>query len=169
MKIVPEAYEPTIEDTFQKTVDGRHYEIVDTAGFDGFSAFRQSSVSTGDAFLIVYSVAFKTDYEGLEVYIEDITKLRSGHTIPIAIVANKVDLVDSRVTSEEEGRRITARIAAHETLNDVFKIDGPVEYFETSAKMKQGVDDVFHWINANIPSPPVDPERPHHKSRCFFL
>lgn len=163
--IFPEKYDPTIEDNFRKQIGGRMFEFIDTAGVEGFSVFRQSAFANADAFVLVFSVGFDVDYQVLRPFVEDMVKLRSGHTLPIALVANKIDLPEGRKVSTEQGESFAAQIAKHEPF-EIFSIEGPVHYFETSAKTNQGVEEAFTWVMENIATPPAPP-KPHR--RCLLL
>lgn len=58
--IFTSTYDPTIEDTFRKTlsIDGREcaIEILDTAGTEQFTALKELYMRSGNAFILVFSL-----------------------------------------------------------------------------------------------------------------
>lgn len=68
-------------------------EIVDTAGQEEFSSFRDSSLATGDAFLVLFAINSASSWHELKELrrkIIDEHESKNNCTIPMVIVANKV-------------------------------------------------------------------------------
>jgi len=139
-----EFYDPTMEETYENEISyaGKHHhvEIVDTAGQEEFTSFLDSSLSTGDAFIILYainSISSWNDLKSLRSKIFQETEAKnSGHRIPIIIVGNKKDLEEERDTPQETAEEYAASIR--------------VPYVETSAKTGYNVHEAFQLIMSEI-------------------
>ena len=86
-------YDPTIEDSYQKTVSidvtsptgsdtiltySVLLEILDTAGTDQFAAMRELYLKTGQAFLLVYSVTSAASFHDLAAIHDQIIALNES-------------------------------------------------------------------------------------------
>ena len=139
-----EFYDPTMEETYETEIgySGKHHhvEIVDTAGQEEFTSFLDSSLSTGDAFMILYainSVSSWNDLKSLRTKIFQETEAKNaGHRIPIIIVGNKKDLEGERDTTQETAEEYAASIR--------------VPYVETSAKTGYNVHEAFQLMMSEI-------------------
>jgi len=126
-------YDPTIEDTYRKVVDGLpndqtvQLEVLDTAGQEDYVSLRSSWIRTSQGIILVYSVTNRSSHEGLRSFYEDIVQIHEDGLPPILLVANKCDM--KREVSTEEGEKMAKEFHA--------------KYFETSAKLGTGVDTVF--------------------------
>ncbi len=106
-------YDPTIEDSYSvtRTVDGTTYSlaITDTAGQEEYRGLWSSSNLTSDAFLLVYDITQASTLHQLEYFnqlieVERETRMESGRTLPVCIVAgNKCDLASLRQVGAREG------------------------------------------------------------------
>lgn len=156
-----ETYDPTIEDSYRKQVQiaGRSYmlEILDTAGQEEYGSLMDQWIARQDAYIIVYSITSRTSFDKVNKFIQKIYQLHhavnpldanpspealaedSGKpTIPIAIVANKMDREGDREVSREEGERLA------QALHDKAKHLSPkCLFFETSAKNATGIEKAF--------------------------
>ena len=66
-------------------------EIVDTAGQEEFSSFRDSSLATGDAFLVLFAINSASSWHELKELRSKIIRDHESHSsIPMVIVANKL-------------------------------------------------------------------------------
>ena len=70
---------------------GRLYdiEIVDTAGQEEFSSFRDSSLATGDAFLILFAINSQASWLEMKELRSKIIEDKEQPSIPMVIVGNK--------------------------------------------------------------------------------
>jgi len=68
-------------------------EIVDTAGQEEFTSFLDSSLSTGDAFMILYAINSLSSWNDLKTLrskiFHETEGKNAGHRIPMIIVGNK--------------------------------------------------------------------------------
>ena len=80
---------------FQITYEGKLHqvEIIDTAGQEEFTSFLDSSLSTGDAFMILYAINSLSSWNDLKTLRSKIFHgsegKNAGHRIPMIIVGNK--------------------------------------------------------------------------------
>ena len=98
--IFTENYDPTIEDSYRKTVrlaspsfksanQQQHVqvEIIDTAGTDQFEAMRELYMKTGDGFMIVYSVTSRASMREAEEIAHQIRRVRNNrHVRPSSLL-----------------------------------------------------------------------------------
>jgi len=135
-----DSYDPTIENTFTKTVKIRgveyELELVDTAGQDEYSLLPQSYVMNIDGYILVYSVTSVKSLEVVKVIYEKLLDMTGKKQIPLILVGNKTDLRMERVVSPEEGRRCA----------DEWK----AMFVEASAKENQKVSDIFQKVITEI-------------------
>ena len=131
--IFTEKYDPTIEDSYRKTLyepsnpnEPYNLEILDTAGSEQFASMRDLYIRNGDGFLLVYSQTSPGTLKELGSIYSQIQKIK-GHA-PMVIVANKQDLGNG-----ENG------LESAKTLAN--KWSCPV--VETSAKDRKSVEKAF--------------------------
>ncbi|KAI9875294.1 MAG: Ras- protein rsr1 [Pleopsidium flavum] len=129
-----ESYDPTIEDSYRKQieVDGRQciLEILDTAGTEQFTAMRELYMKSGQGFLLVFSITSLSSLDELYELREQIIRIKDDERVPLVIVGNKSDLEEDRAVSR-------ARAFA------VSQSWGNAPYYETSARRRANVDEVF--------------------------
>jgi len=137
-------YDPTIEDSYrsQVVIDGSVciLNIMDTAGQDLYSAMRDHYYRCGEGFLIVYSVATRTGFDDLDQLRSAILRVKEDElvndSVPIVLVANKIDLTNERCISTAEGEAKAKQWGC--------------PYVETSAKNRINVDEVFFTLVREI-------------------
>lgn len=129
-----EFYLPTIGANFSiKEVDidartrAKAY-IWDIAGQSKFSQIRKMFYEKAVGALFVFDVTNRKSFDGINTWNADLAETL-GEAFPSALIANKIDLASQRTVTEEEG---------FEKASDLGMI-----YYETSAKLGQGVDDAF--------------------------
>ncbi|KAH8647486.1 ras small monomeric GTPase [Tricladium varicosporioides] len=129
-----ESYDPTIEDSYRKQidVDGRQcmLEILDTAGTEQFTAMRELYMKTGQGFLLVFSITSQSSLYELAELREQIIRIKDDENVPIVIVGNKSDLEEDRVVSRSKAFSVSQSW-------------GNAPYYETSARRRANVDEVF--------------------------
>lgn len=127
-----ENYDPTIEDTFRKTVQVDnmviHLTVLDTAGQDEFAALVKDSMVKADGFILVYDLTNVGSFQKLKDFVtlftrikdNDIQKLSSdtrtkskNSLLPFVLVGNKLDLIQS----SESARKITSQMAQDFAIN----------------------------------------------------
>ncbi|KAI1713731.1 ras family domain-containing protein [Ditylenchus destructor] len=140
-------YDPTIEDQYIQhcEIDGQWVlmDVLDTAGQEEFSAMREQYMRSGRGFLLVYSVTDEQSFREARKLYRQVLRVKDRGEYPVLLVANKVDLVNQRKVSEQQGRQ----------LADELKLP----YIETSAKDPPiNVDAAFHELVRIVKSFPSD-------------
>ncbi|THW96846.1 ras-related protein RSR1 [Aureobasidium pullulans] len=129
-----ERYDPTIEDSYRKQidVDGRQVilEILDTAGTEQFTAMRELYMKSGQGFLLVFSITSTSSLKELSELREQLVNLKDDPAVPIVLVGNKSDLEEDRAVSRAQAFAVSSGW-------------GNVPYYETSARRRQNVNEVF--------------------------
>ncbi|OMJ91973.1 hypothetical protein SteCoe_5409 [Stentor coeruleus] len=110
-------------------------QIWDTAGQERFRNITNSYYKGAHGIAIVYDVTNRQSYETISTWIDEIGKKASQNTVNV-IIANKSDMINHRVVSEDEGRAL----ANSKSL----------PYFETSAKDDTGVNELFEYMSTKI-------------------
>ncbi|KAH7951814.1 GTP-binding protein Rheb [Rhipicephalus sanguineus] len=135
-----DSYDPTIENTFHKTVKlkGQEYnlKLVDTAGQDEYSIFPQSYSMDIHGYVLVYSINSAKSFEVVRALYEKLLDMTGKVHVPIVLVGNKVDLRVERVVSYEEGRQAAEYMKA--------------AFLEASAKQNQSVFEIFSTMIQQI-------------------
>ncbi|OZJ04384.1 hypothetical protein BZG36_02405 [Bifiguratus adelaidae] len=145
--IFVERYDPTIEDSYRKQVevDGQQcmLEILDTAGTEQFTAMRDLYMKNGQGFILVFSITSMVTMNDLHELREQILRVKDSDKVPMVLVGNKCDLEDERMVSREQGMMLSQQW-------------GAIPFYETSARQKINVDEVFfdlvRQINRQMPS-----------------
>ncbi|KAF2673001.1 ras-domain-containing protein [Microthyrium microscopicum] len=137
-----ESYDPTIEDSYRKTleVDGRQVvlEILDTAGTEQFSiSSPELYMKTGQGFLLVFSITSLSSLTELHELRDQILRIKDATSVPLVLVGNKSDLEDDRAVSRARAFQVSQSW-------------GRVPYYETSARRRANVDEVFRDLCRQI-------------------
>lgn len=151
-----EDHNPTIEDSYLQNVevDGEWcvLDVLDTAGQDEFSAMREQYMRKGHGFIIVYSVTDQQSFRQVRRFYTQILRARDRDSYPMILAANKIDLVQQRVVTPEDGQNLAQELG--------------VQYIETSAKNPPvNVDLIFHDLIRIIRKQPVSPPLISQKPR----
>ena len=115
-----EYYDPTIQDSFRKTVtidtDPVVVEILDTAGQDDYASLNDSFIVKGNGFLLIYSIVESLSLERLEDTARKIFMLKEVEPedgkIGMVVCGNKCDREIDRQISREDGAAFAARYHA---------------------------------------------------------
>ena len=104
---LPSKYEPTIEDLHTKDYkvgsSTLRVNVLDTAGDLSFPAMRQLSISTANAFVLVYSVTESKSFEEVKQLFYEIKETKENFDeIPMVIVGNKKDRHNMREVTTDE-------------------------------------------------------------------
>eukprot|EP00052_Salpingoeca_macrocollata_P013112 m.102558 g.102558 ORF g.102558 m.102558 type:complete len:184 (-) comp18782_c0_seq3:98-649(-) len=157
--IFVEKYDPTIEDSYRKQVDvdGTQcmLEILDTAGTEQFTAMRDLYMRNGQGFVLVYSITAQSTFNDLSELREQICRVKDSDKVPMLLVGNKCDLEDERVVSRSQGEELAKKWLCH--------------FFESSAKMKTNVMEVFADLVRLINSQAPTTTKSAKKGGCVLL
>lgn len=135
-------YDPTIEDSYRKqcNVDTEQVmlDILDTAGQEEYLAMREQYMRTGEGFLLVYAINSRNSLEELQVFYEQIQRVKDTDNVPVLVVGNKSDLEIERQVSFEEGAAFAKSLRC--------------PFLETSAKQRINVEEAFYGLVRTIKS-----------------
>lgn len=102
----------TFSSKYKRTVEEMHHgefnvagvhltlDILDTSGAYEFPAMRALSISSADAFILVYDVTDASTFEEARALRDQIHETKGGTAVPIVVVGNKIDLTGDREVSE---------------------------------------------------------------------
>lgn len=102
----------TFSPKYKRTVEEMHHgefnvagvhltlDILDTSGAYEFPAMRALSISSADAFILVYDVTDASTFEEARALRDQIHETKGGTAVPIVVVGNKIDLTGDREVSK---------------------------------------------------------------------
>jgi len=155
-----EDYDPTIEECYRKDmiVDNKPQtvEILDTAGQEEYVSIRDKYLRRGDGYICVYSITYEPTLREVENFYERIQRIKDVEHFPLVIAGNKADLEESRAVEREAGGALAHKIGC--------------PFYETSAKTRQNVEEIFVQIVREVlkqkkppepePAPTTTPQKP---------
>ena len=106
------------------------FVIWDLAGQSQFKRVRQTYVENAEAGIVVYDVTRKDTFDNLEIWYNEIKE--ASPTISLVLVGNKIDLLDDRKVTTEEGQALAQKLG--------------LTYIETSAKDGTNIQDAFKML-----------------------
>jgi len=157
-----EEYDPTKADSYRKKVDldGQEcqIDILDTAGQEEYAAIRDNYYRSGEGFLCVFSICEYESFLHTQDFRDQIFRVLDDEPVPFILIGNKADLDQIRKVSKEEAES---------------KARGwGCSYYETSAKTRLNVDDVYNELMRKIKArKDVQKERDRNvkRSKCICL
>ena len=105
--------------------------IWDTAGQEKFRTVTKSFYKQADGILLVFDLTDQESFDKLHLWVNNIREV-AGQEVIKFLVGNKLDLTESREIETENAMKIAAEYN--------------MKYYETSAKQKTGVNEVFSDI-----------------------
>ncbi|XP_055619751.1 GTP-binding protein Di-Ras2 [Toxorhynchites rutilus septentrionalis] len=136
----------TFSPKYKRTVEEMHHghfsvggvnltlDILDTSGSYEFPAMRALSISSADAFILVYDISDSVTFEEVKAIREQIHEIKATTTVPIVVVGNKTDLADE----DEDVRQIQ-----RDTTESMISVDWENGFVEASAKLNRNVAQIF--------------------------
>jgi small GTP-binding protein len=115
---------------FESLNSSVRFVIWDLAGQAQFQRVRQSYLANARAGILVYDVTRKNTYEKIKDWYDEIKS--NTKEISMILVGNKIDLVEEREVSSEEGRELAEELS--------------LSYIETSAKTGENIEDAFRML-----------------------
>jgi len=126
-----EEYDPTTADSYRKIINVDNekcqLDILDTAGQEEY--MRDNYYRLGEGFLIVYSIIERTTFDAASRFYDHILQVKGKEEVPLILVGSKCDLDSDRDVPKADG--------------DALGKKWNVPFFETSAKTRVNVDEVF--------------------------
>ena len=107
-------------------------KIWDSSGQERFKSIVISSARNTNGIFLFYDVTSQETFDDLQGWIKSIEEAKDLKTFPFIIMANKIDLEDKRVITQEQGK--------------AFAASKNMPYFETSAKTGQGLNEALDYL-----------------------
>ncbi|XP_037824308.1 ras-related protein Rap-2b [Lucilia sericata] len=153
-------------------------DILDTAGSYEFPAMRALSISSADAFILVYDVTDATTFEEVRMIRDQIHETKGTSAVPIVVVGNKIDLVandsdlreveyattESVVTVDWENGFAEASAARNENITQVFKelLSQAKITYNLSPALRRRRQSLPQQVGNNGPGTPTHHHQQHH-------
>lgn len=156
-------------------------EILDTAGTEQFTAMRDLYMKNGQGFILVFSITSMVTMNDLYELREQILRVKDTDNVseicllishcmgltflislspvtqvPLVLVGNKCDLEDERMVSREQGMMLSQQW-------------GGKPFYETSARQKINVDEVFYDLVRQINRQMPAKDKSKKKFKCLVL
>ena len=135
-----EEYDPVRAETYCRkvTFGGNECQIniLDTVGQKNYTAIRDSYIRNSEGFVCVFSVTEDSSFQACQQFRDQIISTKNNESVPLILVGNKCDLMDSRQVSKMQAQKCAD--------------DWDVSYVETSAKTSENVDKVFFDLLRDI-------------------
>ncbi|KAH9413074.1 hypothetical protein DERP_006760 [Dermatophagoides pteronyssinus] len=134
-----EEHIPTVEELHQVEFKTRNsdmtimLDLLDTSGTYPFPAMRDLAIQTADAFILVYAVDDQESLDEVCRLKEHIIKLRGPNIPPLVVVANKIDLTESRVIDVN-------------LIDSIISIDWEFGHVECSAKNDENIKRILSQL-----------------------
>ncbi|KAF5224078.1 putative GTP-binding protein [Trypanosoma cruzi] len=133
-------YDATIEDVYRKPIDIDNQPavltIVDTAGQDAFGAMRDQYLRKGEGFVLVYSITDTESFQQLKRIYAQLCRVKGDQPVFCVVVGNKIDEVNYRVVSTEDGNQFAAQVRC--------------PFLEVTAKNRRMAEKVFETLVRTI-------------------
>jgi len=154
-----DAYYPTIESTFAKSVTykGVEYDchIIDTAGQDEYSPLNTQYAIGIHGYVLVYTITSRNSFNMIQIVYDKIIDFCGLQEVPCVIVGQKCDLVQDRQVEAIEGQRLAEANKA--------------AFLESSAKDNHNVGKVFETVLAEIEKRTSTQSAEPQTSRCVVM
>ena len=145
-KSFPNFHDPTIQESYSKIVRKTELEtfelyITDTSGSDQYADLKDSYIRESLVFVFVFDVTNESSFEKMKQLVAEVQEkkfqLSKIEHFPIIIIANKIDMMCSRVVSKKQVRQAMREMKLKHNLSS---------YIEVSAKQRYHVDKVFKKV-----------------------
>ena len=117
----------------QEIIDDKSIQIKiwDTAGQERYKSLTQNYFRNAEGVILTFDVTSTESFGNLKYWISSFKENmeKKNIFIPVIIIGNKIDLVDSREINKEDAEK--------------FSKEKNYKYFETSAKTGEGVDEAI--------------------------
>ncbi|KAJ6457975.1 ras-like protein [Mycena sanguinolenta] len=105
---------------------------------EGFGGMSDHDVSTGDGFLLVYSITQRSTFNRIRTYHEHIRRIKGPDgDVAVVVVGNKCDVEANREVSVREGQDLAKELGC--------------TFMETSARQGVNVEEAFVDVVRQIP------------------
>ena len=110
-------------------------QLWDTAGQDKFRAITRNYYKGASGIILIFDVTNIKSYENIKKWINEI-KDEISEKVSIVLIGNKIDNVQERKISKEQGEKLASEIG--------------VKFFETSAKTGEGINESVFFLVKKI-------------------
>ena len=110
-------------------------QLWDTAGQDKFRAITRNYYKGASGIILIFDVTNVKSYENIKKWINEI-KEEISEKVKIVLIGNKIDNVQERKISKEQGDKLASEIG--------------VKFFETSAKTGEGINESVFFLVKKI-------------------
>ena len=110
-------------------------QLWDTAGQDKFRAITRNYYKGANGIILIFDVTNVKSYENIKKWINEI-KEEISEKVAIVLIGNKIDNVQERKISREQGDKLASEIG--------------VKFFETSAKTGEGINESVFFLVKKI-------------------
>ena len=110
-------------------------QLWDTAGQDKFRAITRNYYKGASGIILIFDVTNVKSYENIKKWINEI-KEEISEKVAIVLIGNKIDNVQERKISKEQGDKLASEIG--------------VKFFETSAKTGEGINESIFFLVKKI-------------------
>jgi len=136
-----ERYDPTIENTFHKTIRFRrvHFatDIVDTAGMDEYSRLSRNASVGVHGYVMVFAINNRQSFQKIRMINESLLNmLGDAPECPRILCGSMCDLEGQRAVTKQEAESLAE--------------EWGVPYIECSSKTSENTRDVFHLLLSEI-------------------
>lgn len=97
---------------------------------------REQYMRTGEGFLCVYAITTQSSFDEVNIFHQQILRVKDKDNFPIIIVGNKCDLEMERKITKEMGKDLARQFNC--------------KFIEASAKSKINVDEAFYELVREI-------------------
>jgi small GTP-binding protein len=108
------------------------FKVWDTAGQEKFRVMSRSYYQKAHGMILTCAINNRESFNNIRTWLNNIKESVGVDSIQLIIISNKCDLGEERVVSHEEIKKKADELG--------------IEFFETSAKTGQGVDEAFDCI-----------------------
>ncbi len=121
---------------FENNTELIKVHLWDTCGQENYRSITNQYYRNSKGIILVFDFTAKFTFDAINVWLEDIREYCTDDDLIIALVGNKIDLIDEREVSSEHARAVADQ---HNLL-----------YYETSAKTGQNVQFLFDSLVRKI-------------------
>lgn len=107
-------------------------KIWDSSGQERYKNIVVSASKNTQGIFLVYDVTNQETFNDLQGWIDSVKGTKDLKTFPFIIMANKIDLADKRVITQQQGKSFADNLS--------------IPYFETSAKTGEGLQEAFQCL-----------------------
>ena len=112
------------------------FKVWDTAGQEKFRVMSRSYYQKAHGMILTCAINNRDSFNNIRVWLNSIKESVGVENIQLIIIANKCDLDEERVITEDEIKEKADELG--------------IQYFETSAKSGKNVDEAFDAIFKNV-------------------